>query len=695
MDRSSRRWCLAMLVLISVLVAACSGSGNSPEPTPPPVLPVAADDTFTALTARDQLLDVLANDRDPAGGALTLVAVTGQGQAALAIDGNRVRYRPRCCDLTGDEFRYTVRNAAGGTATAVVRTTIERRLMLRGTVADLGSSYALRLFDASNSSEARRESVPDFAYDLPLRADTALLRLEARRIDASGTTSDRDVLQSVLGDGPELARRAGADGELTANEWDALRVSSLTTAWLGVLRELDGGAIPIDSARWSALLARSVDVEDVLARAHLVKAALDEPSLTLPTLDTFALASSSTHSAALLATMPADFSTRDRAPLFGPASRSPFPTPAPPTLWLYRGGFAQDEIATRLELASGGTGRAIGPEGATSISWSTSNGALSVTQAPPSSIPAAPELLVFGSTVLRGPICTVGNPVGRIEDRVSVLRLDLRALAFAADAGRPLRTVADYEGVALTGGSPSGCSPLFSPLTLRPGLGLIAAAQPGGVTLPEGPLSGAWVLPRCGPSCTTASPDARPLRAGRSSLDANRQGRGMFEEDSGVVAARVEGGVVRLSYSDGEAQAYPVAGVDGAYRVVAAFPTSNGVGVVSEGWLVQEDTSLRIADLWRGHTLRDCCRRGEVRDLSMGADGSFAGLNLAATHYELDGQRVVFELAATGPIGPRRVSFTALRRLADGRVLMLTRFDDDLSTELDDESPVVDLVRFE
>lgn len=691
----SRCHWLVPLILISFLTTSCGGSSNSPEPAPPPPLPTAVDDAFTVLTARDQFLEVLANDRDPAGGSLTLVAVSGQGQATLAVDGNRVRYRPRCCDVTGDEFRYTVRNTAGGTATGIVRTAVERRLMVRGTVADLGPRYALRLFIGSDGAEVRRESAPEFAYDLPLREDTALMRLEAIRIDAGGLASGRDMLQSVLGDGPELARRAGPDGELSADGWDALRVSSLTTAWLGVLREVNGNETPLDGVRWNALLSSSIDLEEVLTRAQLVHAALTDPGVILPTSDTFALASSTTHSAALLKTMPDSFSTRDRTPLFGPASRSPFPISIPPTVWLYRGGLAQDEIATRIEFASGGIGRAIGPLGATNVNWSISNGALSVTQVQPSSMPDSPALLVFGSTVLRSPLCTVGNPVGRIEDQVGVSRVDVRALALAGGARQPLHTVVDYEGVALTGSSPSGCAPMFSPLTLRPGLGLIAAEQPDGVTLPDGPLGGVWVLPRCGPSCATASPDARPLRAGRVRLDATRQGRGLFEEDSGVIAARVEAGVVRLSYSEGEAQAYAVAGADGAYRVVAAFPTSNHVGVVSEGWIVQEDSSLRIADLWRGRTLRDCCRRGELRNVSMGLDSAFVGLNVASTRYDLDGRRISLELAATGPTGPRRVSLTALRRLADGRVLMLTRFDDDLMTEFGDELPVVDLVRFE
>lgn len=676
MRLACRRFCLLSWVPLAWALVACGGSSNS---SPPPVTVPALqlnDDAASAATGRDAVIDVLANDPGAAG--LTLTAVTGQGQATLSIEGNTVRYRPRCCDLAADEFRYTARNAAGQTASATVRVSVEKRLSLRGRVADLGPRYELRLFSGADDGVLQATTSEDFALDIPSRDDGDVVRLEARRLDTANLPLMRDRLLSILGSWAELKHAAGVDGELSFEERDALRVSSLSTAWLGVMREENGGDLPTNATPWSEWQARAIDVENVLQRAQLVKLALDTPDLALPVADTFELASSGSAVIEVLATQTLDPAAR--ADLFGPASRPDFPVP-PATFWLYRAGLVQDEVAARAELTGDGSGRVVGPNEPVSVNWTRESGTLSVRASNVS-------VLRFGDVPLLSPFCTLGSPVGRRADRYLIDRLDLRALSLTGSSALPDAAAPDAYGLETTGPSHSSCGPLIAPVSLSAGLGLSVGEQPRGLTVPDGILGGRWVLPRSA---------GRPSRAGRIFLDSNRQGRGLFEEDAGVVgSAQVQGGVLRMSTAEGEALAYPVAGETDAWRVVVAFPGPEGERV-SQAWVVREDASLRLADLWRGKTLRDCCRRGVVNDLSMNAQGEIAGPNftIAAQREELDGRRIVIELSQNGPQPPARLSFTALRRLSDGRVLLLTRFDDDYQNEIDDEWPVVDLVRFE
>src|SRR6185503_17677128 len=95
---------------IALLLSGCNGSGNSGSIVD---APFPQDDQFAAATATVQTLDVLANDVDSGGSALTIIAVQGTGQVVLAVQGNRIQYQPACCALTSDQFTYTVENGEG------------------------------------------------------------------------------------------------------------------------------------------------------------------------------------------------------------------------------------------------------------------------------------------------------------------------------------------------------------------------------------------------------------------------------------------------------------------------------------------------------------------------------------------------------------------------------------------------------
>ncbi len=94
--------------------------------TPANSAPIAVDDAAATTENTPVEIDVLANDSDPDGDPLTVVAVTepGSGGAEITGGGLMVRYTP-AADFTGaDGFSYTVDDGQGGQATADVALTV-------------------------------------------------------------------------------------------------------------------------------------------------------------------------------------------------------------------------------------------------------------------------------------------------------------------------------------------------------------------------------------------------------------------------------------------------------------------------------------------------------------------------------------------------------------------------------------------
>ena len=87
--------------------------------------PVAADDAVTTQVDTPVTVDVLANDSDADGDALTVVSTTvpPNGAAAINADGT-VTYTPATGFTGTDAFDYTIEDGFGGSATATVTITV-------------------------------------------------------------------------------------------------------------------------------------------------------------------------------------------------------------------------------------------------------------------------------------------------------------------------------------------------------------------------------------------------------------------------------------------------------------------------------------------------------------------------------------------------------------------------------------------
>jgi hypothetical protein len=99
------------------------------NPGGPNQAPIAAADA--AFTGRGQaiVVDLLANDRDPDGDALTLLSVAQASQGTVVINADKtVTYTPKAGFSGGDTFTYQLRDARGATATGSVSVTVSSNI---------------------------------------------------------------------------------------------------------------------------------------------------------------------------------------------------------------------------------------------------------------------------------------------------------------------------------------------------------------------------------------------------------------------------------------------------------------------------------------------------------------------------------------------------------------------------------------
>ena len=93
---------------------------------PPNRAPVAQNDTYVLdQNSTNNSLNVLANDSDPDGDALTITAVGAPAHGTASIAGGKVNYSPAPGYTGADSFTYAIADGKGGTASATVAITIQ------------------------------------------------------------------------------------------------------------------------------------------------------------------------------------------------------------------------------------------------------------------------------------------------------------------------------------------------------------------------------------------------------------------------------------------------------------------------------------------------------------------------------------------------------------------------------------------
>ena len=105
---------------------AADGTGQRSSATvtvevrPADGVPVALSDSVTTPAGTPVVISLLANDADPEGGPLTIVAVGKPGHGAVALGPGVVTYTPASGFVGSDSFSYQIADAAGQRAGATV-----------------------------------------------------------------------------------------------------------------------------------------------------------------------------------------------------------------------------------------------------------------------------------------------------------------------------------------------------------------------------------------------------------------------------------------------------------------------------------------------------------------------------------------------------------------------------------------------
>ena len=139
--------------------------------------PVAVDDRATTTPTQPVAIDVLANDSDPDGDTLALLAVTPAANGSVTIVGSGVRYVPLPGFIGIDRFDYTIGDGRGGSAMASVTVTVD----------PLPNTPPLALDDAAATAQDTAVAIAVLANDADPDGDP--LAIIALGTPANGTAS--------------------------------------------------------------------------------------------------------------------------------------------------------------------------------------------------------------------------------------------------------------------------------------------------------------------------------------------------------------------------------------------------------------------------------------------------------------------------------------------------------------------------
>jgi hypothetical protein len=129
---------------------------------PPNRPPIANNDIATTAENTPVIINVLANDNDPAGNPLSLVSVSQGANGAVTTNANgTVTYSPATDFLGVNLFTYTISDGQGGSATGMVSVTVTPSLKIKSIVRQF-SRNVLILFQGKPGSNYVMEGSIDF-----------------------------------------------------------------------------------------------------------------------------------------------------------------------------------------------------------------------------------------------------------------------------------------------------------------------------------------------------------------------------------------------------------------------------------------------------------------------------------------------------------------------------------------------------
>lgn len=218
---------LVSIVFISFLIAC--GSGGSKVPLPP----VATPDIGSTTLKQSIVVDVLANDSDPEGSALTISSIGQPSSGTAQIVNNQIEFQPGSQSGTFT-FSYTISNESSLSSTANVSVEVSPiSLVLKGRLSseELDKDVFADIETSSGSVTFQAKTANNGLFDLSI--DISDL---SGFITLRGDGPDGQIeYQSLLGSAEKIIDQLAPNNELEFSDYLQLELSPYSTALYATL----------------------------------------------------------------------------------------------------------------------------------------------------------------------------------------------------------------------------------------------------------------------------------------------------------------------------------------------------------------------------------------------------------------------------------------------------------------------------
>jgi len=260
------------IAVSATLLAACGGSDDTNE------VPVLTADSAATLNGDAVSIDVLANDTDPEGDALTISAVSMPDIGEAAIINNEIVYTPTALAMGDVSFSYDVTDGEN-TVSSTVTITNQQSISISSIATDAPLANAeVTALDMEGNVIASAQAGTDGRFTLPITVSTAPGELV---LNAEGTEEQGQVtLSSRIGDFITMRNLSIENNtdELTSDLLPAGKITHISTAMDIFYTEYkeNGGEGSFDT------FASEVDFEKVLDLASFIKVLADNSEFSVP-----------------------------------------------------------------------------------------------------------------------------------------------------------------------------------------------------------------------------------------------------------------------------------------------------------------------------------------------------------------------------------------------------------------------------
>ena len=260
------------IAVSATLLAACGGSDDTNE------APVLTADSAVTLNGDAVSIDVLANDTDPEGDALTVSAVSMPDVGEAAIIGNEVVYTPTTLAMGEVSFSYDVTDGEN-TVSSTITITNQQSVSISSIATDAPLANAeVTALDTSGSVIATTQAGADGRFTLPITVSAAPGDIT---LNAVGTEEQAHVtLTSHVGTFTALRSLSieNNTNELTDTLLPESKITHLSTAMDILYSEYkeNGGEGSFDT------FSSEVDFEKVLGLASFIKVLADNSEFSVP-----------------------------------------------------------------------------------------------------------------------------------------------------------------------------------------------------------------------------------------------------------------------------------------------------------------------------------------------------------------------------------------------------------------------------